>query len=169
MQKVKLKDVTFRPMTIDDEPQVKDLDVISFKTPWPSDAFRYELMESNNSICWVAEMRSSSDLPEIVGSVIVWLILDEAHVATLAIKPEYRGLGIARRLLALTLKVCMEKGATQSLLEVRRSNVDALHLYFGLGYEIAGIRPGYYADNHEDALLLTLKVLNAEELTKITK
>lgn len=164
MQKEILKDLTFRRMTIDDEPQVKDLDVISFKAPWPSDAFRYELMESNNSICWVAEVDSPNEQPMIIGSIIVWLILDEAHVATLAVKPEFQGLGIARRLLAVALKVCMEKGATQSLLEVRCSNEDALHLYFGLGYEIVGIRPGYYADNHEDALLLTLKVLDADKL-----
>lgn len=165
MQKDKTKGLTFRPMTIQDEPQVKNLDVISFSKPWPSEAFRYELLESNNSICWVAEMHASNQHPEVIGSIIVWLILDEAHVATLAVKPEYRGLGIARRLLAITLNTCAERGASQSLLEVRRSNKGALHLYFGFGYEITGIRPGYYADNNEDALLLTLKTLDCEKLT----
>ncbi|MCJ7694558.1 MAG: ribosomal protein S18-alanine N-acetyltransferase [Anaerolineaceae bacterium] len=169
MQKEELKDYTFRPMTIDDEPQVKNLDVISFKTPWPSDAFRYELMESNNSICWIAEMQLPNEQPKVVGSVIVWIILDEAHVATLAVKPEFRGLGIARRLLAISLRVCKQRGATQALLEVRRSNEDALHLYYGFGFEIEGIRPGYYADNHEDALLLTLKVLDAEKLAILAR
>lgn len=169
MQKGKVLDINFRPMTIDDEPQVKDLDLISFKTPWPADAFRYELLESNNSICWVAEIYSESFQKLVIGSVIVWLILDEAHVATLAVKPEYRGLGVARRLLAVVLGVSANRGATQSLLEVRRSNGDALHLYYGFGYEIAGIRPGYYSDNHEDALLLTLKELDTRKLALLAE
>jgi len=105
----------------------------------------------------------------IVGNVVVWLIVDEAHVATLAVAPDYRGQGVARALLAAVLLEAWRRGARKSLLEVRRSNTAALHLYYGLGFAAVGLRPGYYEDTHEDALLLTLENIQPQALEKLLK
>jgi len=160
----KILDIQYRPMTLDDLTQVQALDREIFPDPWPSDAFHYELVENNHSVCWIAEQNEPDDTKSIIGFVVVWLILDEAHIGTLAVKPLYKGHGIGRGLLAHALLDSCTKGAEKSLLEVRASNTDAQRLYFGMGYEVVGMRPAYYPDNHEDALLLTLEKLNSEKL-----
>jgi len=99
--------------------------------------------------------------------VIVWLILDEAHIGTLAVHPEYRGRSIARRLLAKVLLEATRLGATHALLEVRASNHDALHLYNKCGFAVVGVRKGYYQDAGEDALLMTLNPLVPEILAEL--
>ncbi len=163
----KISEVHFRIMGIQDLPLVQELDKISFHNPWPEGAFKYELLESHNSLCWVAEIEEDYQ-PLVVASIIIWLIVDEAHVATLAVNPDYRSRGIGRRLMATALLDAYQKGARKSLLEARQSNQYALHLYYGFGFEMVGIRPGYYPDNHEDALLLTLDPLDPEKLTQLT-
>lgn len=164
MSKKQNLNIQFRPMTLDDLPQVQCLDREIFTDPWPPDAFHYELVDNMQSVCWVAELDEVGESSVIIGFVVVWLIIDEAHIGTLAVKPKYKGCGIGRRLLVHGLLESCAKGAKKSLLEVRASNVDALKLYFGLGYQAVGVRPGYYPDNHEDALLLTLEKLEAEKL-----
>ena len=155
-------------MTVEDLVSVQELDKQSFTNPWPEGAFKYELIESQNSLCWVAEIKQDEQT-RIVGSVVVWIILDEAHIATLAVEPFYRGHGIGRRLLAVALRDAHQVGAKKAFLEARRNNLDALHLYYGFGFNTVGIRPGYYPDNHEDALLLTLEELDPIKLEKLTE
>lgn len=99
--------------------------------------------------------------------MIVWLILDEAHIGTLAVHPEYRGRSIARRLLAKVLLEATRLGATHALLEVRACNQDALHLYNKFGFAVVGVRKGYYQDAGEDALLMTLNPLVPEILAEL--
>jgi ribosomal-protein-alanine N-acetyltransferase len=156
--------VQLRPMTLDDLAQVQCVDRETFNDPWPRDAFLYELKENEHSICWVAEVDDENDQKVIVGFVVVWLIVDEAHIGTLAVKPKFRGGGVGRRLLATALLESCQAGAQKSLLEVRLSNIHAQHLYYGLGFEVVGLRSGYYPDNHEDALLMTLKKLDEDKL-----
>jgi len=166
MSKRLLEEVSFRLMTVEDLAAVQELDRQSFTNPWPTGAFKYELVESQNSLCWVAEIGQTQQA-RVIGCAVVWIILDEAHVATLAVDPEYRGKGIGRRLLAVILKDAYRVGAEKALLEARKNNQDALHLYYGFGFNTMGIRPGYYPDNHEDALLLTLDKLDPLKLEKI--
>ena len=92
-----------------------------------------------------------------------------AEVATLAVAPQERGRGVGRRLLASALRLAWEAGARKSILEVRVSNTAALHLYYGVGYQPVGLRPGYYEDTHEDALLLTLDPLDPHALKALEK
>ena len=92
------------------------------------------------------------------------LIVDEAHVATVATDPEYRRQGIAKRLLAHALRQIMREGARSSFLEVRESNLAAQEMYRKFGYEVTGRRRHYYRDNDEDALLMSLEDLNPEQL-----
>lgn len=160
--------VTFRPMELEDIPYVYALDVMSFSMPWSERSYRFELVENQNSICWVAQVTSPDDpsgvRAKIVGMIVIWAILDEAHVATIAVNPDYRGQGIGRRLLAIGLQAAYQRGARMAFLEVRRSNTVAQGLYQRFGFQVVNERLRYYQDNHEDALLMTLEQLQPEEL-----
>jgi [ribosomal protein S18]-alanine N-acetyltransferase len=151
--------VTFRKMTVEDIPAVIELDQKSFSLPWPERSFRFELTDNPASRCWVADLDG-----KVVGMIVVWLIVDEAHVATLATHPDYRRQGIGKRLLAHALRHMIQDGARSSFLEVRESNRAAQEMYRKLGYEITGRRRRYYRDNDEDAILMNLESLNAEHL-----
>ncbi len=156
-----------RPMTLADIPQVEALDRECFPTPWPEDAFRYELTRNPHAFCWVAEIDSPTGQSVIIGDIVVWLVVDEAHVSTIAVSPAFRKQGIAQRLLAKVLQICKEKGAVQSMLEVRKSNLAAQRLYQKFGFIVVGKRKGYYKDKQEDAVLMTLPVLDDEELADL--
>jgi len=151
--------VRLRKMTVQDISAVLDLDRKSFSLPWPERSFRFELAENPASRCWVAELDG-----KIVGMIVVWLIVDEAHVATLATHPDYRRQGIGKRLLAYALRHMIQDGARSSFLEVRESNLAAQEMYRKFGYEVTGRRRHYYRDNNEDAILMNLDRLDAERL-----
>jgi ribosomal-protein-alanine N-acetyltransferase len=148
-----------RKMTLEDVPAVIDLDHKSFSLPWPERSFRFEVTENPASHCWVAEMDG-----KVVGMIVVWLIVDEAHVATLATHPDFRRQGIAKSLLSHTLLHLIDEGARSSFLEVRESNIAAQEMYRKFGYEVTGRRRRYYSDNDEDAILMTLNSLKPERL-----
>jgi ribosomal-protein-alanine N-acetyltransferase len=96
--------------------------------------------------------------------IVVWRILDEAHVATIAVDPEYRGRGIGRRLLVQGLKSAIQNGSRIATLEVRASNITAQNLYRSFSFEVVGRRQRYYRDNNEDALIMTVSNLGEEYL-----
>lgn len=151
--------LTFRKMTVDDIPAVIELDQKSFNLPWPERSFRFELTDNPASRCWVADLDG-----KLVGMIVIWLIIDEAHVATVATHPNYRRQGIGKRLLAHALRHMIQDGARSSFLEVRESNLAAQEMYRKFGYEVTGRRRRYYRDNDEDAILMNLESLNAERL-----
>jgi ribosomal-protein-alanine N-acetyltransferase len=151
--------LTIRKMTLDDIPAVVELDQRSFSLPWPERSFRFEITENPASHCWVAEAEG-----KVVGMIVVWLIVDEAHVATIATHPDFRRQGIGKNLLGYALRDLIGKGARSSFLEVRESNVAAQDMYRKFGYKESGRRRRYYKDNDEDAILMNLDSLNAEQL-----
>ena len=148
-----------RKMTVDDVPAVVELDQKSFSLPWPERSFRFELTDNPASRCWVADLDG-----KIVGMIVVWLIVDEAHVATVATHPDYRRQGIGKRLLAYALRQMIQDGARSSFLEVREGNLVAQEMYRKFGYEVTGRRRRYYRDNDEDAILMNLDSLDVERL-----
>lgn len=151
-----------RPMQESDLEQVHYIDQVSFSLPWPKKAFWYELIENQNSLLWVAENASPLQMSVITGMIVVWFIVDEAHIATLAVHPDYRNRGIARALVRVALIRAMQKGAISATLEVRASNLVAQHLYQSLGFSSVGRRKRYYKDNNEDAIIMTLE--NIQEM-----
>ena len=156
--------ILLRPMYLADLPQVNAIEQTSFPTPWPEKAFFYELTQNQSSLCWVAEWVEAAQIPIVVADIVIWLILDEAHIGTLAVHPDYRGQSIAQRLLARALLEATRSGATHALLEVRVNNQAAIYLYEKFGFEVVGVRPGYYQDTGEDALLMTSPHLAPEKL-----
>src|SRR5512143_351427 len=156
--------ITVRAMTQMDIERVHQIDVASFSLPWPERSYRFELEENQASRLYVAEVeRASGDLV-VVGMVVMWLILDEAHIGTFAIDSDYRREGIGRRLLAESLLQAYNSGVRRCFLEVRRSNVAAQALYQSFGFQVTTIRARYYSDNGEDALLMTLDPIRMEIL-----
>src|SRR5690242_1802134 len=144
--------VIFRKMTVEDIPAVVELDQRSFSLPWPERSFRFELNDNPASRCWVADLDG-----KVVGMIVVWLIMDEAHVATLATHPDFRRRGIGKGLLAHCLRHLIDDGARSSFLEVRESNLAAQDMYRKFGYQATGRRRRYYRDNDEDAILMNLE------------
>jgi len=84
----------------------------------------------------------------------LWLLLDEAHIATVASHPDWRGCGLGQWLMLALLDAAMARGAAISTLEVRAGNLPARRLYEKLGYAVAGVRKNYYRDG-EDGLIMT--------------
>lgn len=143
--------VVIRKMMMEDIEQVIAIDRLSFSLPWPERSFRFELTDNPASRCWVAEVDG-----KLVGMIVVWLIVDEVHVATIATHPDFRRQGIAKKLLSHALQHLSIEGAQSSFLEVRASNLAAQEMYRKFGYEESGVRRRYYRDNDEDAILMTL-------------
>lgn len=152
-----------RPMRHEDLDQVHAIDQISFSLPWPASSFRHELDENPASLLWVVEDRQPGGA-RIAGYIVIWLVVDEAHIATIAIHPDYRGRGISRKLMAAALREAVGRGARLATLEVRLSNQAAQAVYRRFRFEVVGARPRYYRDNFEDALIMTAQPLDEDYL-----
>ena len=141
-----------RRMTLEDVPAVHEIDELSFSLPWPERSFRFELSANPVSRGWVAEVDG-----KIAAMLVLWFIIDEAHIATIAVHPDFRRQGIGEQILLHALRSVQDEGARRAFLEVRVGNVAAQAMYKKYGFEVAGVRPGYYKDNNEDALLMNLE------------
>ena len=141
-----------RKMTADDVPVVAQLDHISFSLSWPEYAFYYEVKDNSAARCFVAEMEDR----KVIGMIVSWIILDELHIATIAVHPDYRRQGIGELILTKALQDGREAGTRHALLEVRAGNEAAQNLYRKFGFKPVGKRPKYYKDNGEDAVLMNL-------------
>lgn len=159
--------IKIRSMTLDDIEAVHSIDELSFSMPWSEKSYRYEIMENPASKLWVAETQGVNSAISIVGMIVVWMILDEIHIATLAVHPDFRGKGIARNLLIVSLREAIKRGIRLATLEVRANNQAAQDLYNDFGFVVSGRRFRYYRDNNEDALIMTLYNLGKDYLNKL--
>jgi [ribosomal protein S18]-alanine N-acetyltransferase len=141
--------ITIVPMRMDDVARVIEIEQASFPTPWPRDAYAHELRENRLACYLVARM-----MHQVVGYTGMWIILDEAHVTTIAVAPEHRRRRIGERLLVALLDEAMRRGARWVTLEVRKTNAGAQTLYRKYGFKEIGVRRGYYSDNREDAIVM---------------
>lgn len=147
--------VILRPMQLDDIPTVVSIDRLSFSLPWSERTYRYELVDNASATLLVAELPDETGA-RVVGYLGYWMIVDEAHISTLAVHPDHRRNGIGERLLRLALRQAAARGAKSASLEVRVSNDAAIRLYRKYGFQVAGRRVRYYRDNDEDAYIMTV-------------
>ncbi|HKJ26904.1 MAG TPA: ribosomal protein S18-alanine N-acetyltransferase [Anaerolineales bacterium] len=160
--------LTIRRMTAEDLIQVSELEQVNFSMPWPVKVFRYELEENEASTQWVATVRDEKTGQEnVLGVVVCWLVGDEIHIANLSVHPDHRRKKIASRMLCTALHHYLALGAVTATLEVRAGNQAAQRLYSRFGFQVMGRRPGYYKDNGEAAILLTLHQLDEDHLSII--
>jgi ribosomal-protein-alanine N-acetyltransferase len=135
-----------------------DLDAVcqiaraSFPTPWTRSAFEEEL---NRGWAVVRVLRTSWGRRPC-GFMNYWIVEDEIHLHNIAILPDMRRRGLGRRLLDDLLETARARSVRSIWLEVRRSNRAAVNLYRSAGFVKVGIRPRYYSDNGEDALVMLL-------------
>lgn len=155
--------LVIRRMLLEDVAQVYEIDKLSFSLPWTERSFRFEVAENSAARTWVAETVNEQGENIIVGMLVLWMILDEAHIGTIATHPDYRRLHIGEKILAHSLLDASQLGANVSMLEARRGNTPALSMYMRFGYQVDGVRPRYYQDNGEDAILMSLpRLLDAD-------
>lgn len=143
-------------MTVDDLVSVHRIEHASFTQPWPDEAYRSELQANRLASYLVA--RAGDDVIAFGG---IWLMVDEAHVTTFAVDPPWRRRRIGETLLLALMNLAMARHAREATLEVRLSNLPARRLYEKFGFRPVGIRPRYYSDNGEDALIMTTEPLDA--------
>jgi ribosomal-protein-alanine N-acetyltransferase len=148
--------VTIRvePMTLDDIPAVHAIERSSFAVPWPDDAYRSEIMTNRLASYVVARAGDA-----VIGFAGLWVMVDEGHITTFAVDPRWRRRGVGQRLLLALLELAGARRAREATLEVRLSNMPARRLYEKYGFRPVGIRPRYYSDNGEDALIMTTDAL----------
>jgi ribosomal-protein-alanine N-acetyltransferase len=134
--------------------QLTDLDAIdlierrAYTTPWSRSMFASELRK-RGSLCLGA-----FEGEQLIGYVINACYVDAWHVMNLAVDPERRRRGIASQLLGQLFELTREDERRGYTLEVRVSNDGAITLYEAMGFVRHGIRPAYYTDNREDALIM---------------
>ena len=142
------------PMQHADLPAVQSIERASFRTPWPAHAYRQEL--DTNRLAHYLVVRADD---RVIGYGGLWLMVDEAHVTTFAVDPRWRRRKVGERLLLALLDLAIDRGAREATLEVRLSNLAARRLYEKYGFRPVGIRPRYYSDDGEDALIMTTEPL----------
>ena len=159
-------------MVLKDVPAVAAMEKLVFTMPWSARAFEYEI-QYNAMAHFVVVRRKPSAMTEdsgrahwwggrrvppqepILGYAGLWLIVDEGHICTLAVHPDRRGLRLGELLLVTLIERSCALNASVVTLEVRTSNLVAQRLYRKYGFDVVGLRKGYYSDNHEDALIMT--------------
>jgi ribosomal-protein-alanine N-acetyltransferase len=142
----------------DDLAGVMDVDRSSFAKPWSREMYEAELR--NPGISFIVVLRT----PEypVAGYCSYRRVVDELHINNIAVRAECRGRGLGRHLLTHLLAIGREQGAVRALLEVRRGNAAARHLYESAGFMAIGLRRSYYSDPVEDALVLAKYLRNIE-------
>ena len=128
---------------------IDEIEQHSFKSPWPRDTFKAELLRE-----W-ARLDVARIDDRLVGFCNYWLVSSELHIHAIATHPDHRRTGLAQRLLAHVLDDGRNASCTVATLEVRRSNRPAIALYERAGFATVHVRRAYYQDNHEDALVMT--------------
>ena len=147
--------VVIEPMRLEDVDEVQRIEDASFSTPWPPNAYRSELM--TNRLAAYLVIRAEGRIVAYGG---MWLMVDEAHITTFAVHPAWRRQRLGERLLLAFLDLAKDRHAREATLEVRLSNVAARRLYEKYGFRPVGLRPRYYSDNSEDALIMTTHPLD---------
>jgi ribosomal-protein-alanine N-acetyltransferase len=164
------------PMSLADVDQVIAIERVVFPAPWSVHAYRYEILKNQYSTMLVARQAPArSKWSGILGLLNLarpspvlsyggfWLLVDEAHISTIAVDVLWQGRGLGELLLLSLLDCGAEKGARKATLEVRVSNLAAQGLYHKYGFEIISRQKRYYADNNEDAYIMATPPFEAPE------
>lgn len=141
------KPFELRRMELTDLPDALRIERVAFPTPWSQAMFVLELSKAS-SICLVATVGD-----ELIGYMIAARYANVWHVMNVSVDPSHRRTGVAIALMEQLFKLT-DAPHTHYTLEVRVSNQAAIEMYRRNGFKGAGVRPGYYTDNREDALIM---------------
>lgn len=158
-------DVRIRAMRQADVPAVTAIEERTYARPWPPVVFRAELRRDDRVYLVAVARGGRTDVRgRVRGYAGAVAAAGEAHVLTVAVDPDHQRRGIGFRLVLELLAELRRRDAADVTLEVRESNHGAQALYAGLGFVSAGVRPGYYQDDGEDARILWLHGLPSPEV-----
>ena len=144
--KAKIRDRIAKSSDLDD---IYELDMQTFAMPWSKEALSYDILENDNAFVIVAEYEG-----EFAGYADIWTVLDEADLNSIAVRVDFRRKGIGDAIMLAMTEMLSANGVETINLEVRVSNMPAIKLYKKYGFKECGVRPGYYLDNGEDALIM---------------
>jgi len=153
------------PMAVSDLGDVMTIERLSFSSPWSERAYRFEIEKNENSVMLVVRpafplslwdrIRGRAGIRSpVLGYGGLWLLVDDAHISTIAVHPQWRSKGLGELVLLSLLEQGAGRGMQRATLEVRVSNEAARGLYHKLGFEIVGRQKRYYSDNNEDAFVM---------------
>ncbi len=144
-------DLKIDRMKITDLDDVMEIEQASFSLPWTRWMFERELGNEDQSHFLV--VRSGSKL---IGYIGFWMVLDEAHIVTIAVRSDFRRRGVGSILLGSSLIRAARLGASRAALEVRVTNLPAQKLYRKFGFKMVAIRKRFYSDTGEDAYVMLI-------------
>ena len=142
-------DAHIRPMEPEDVETVVGIESRAFTSPWQADTF-LNLIGRPGSELWVME----HPVAGILAYAVLWCILDQAELANIAVRSDFRGQGYASRMLERVLQIARDRQVESIYLEVRASNKRAVELYERFGFSRVGVRKTYYDKPKEDALVM---------------
>lgn len=145
------------PMAEADVRDVLRIEQQSFTTSWPANAFYQELHDNKLAHYYIGRI---GDRLMAYGGI--WVILEDSHITTIAVDPEFRGRKYGEIMLVRLLEEAIARGASWMTLEVRESNEIAQALYRKYGFTTVSTRRGYYSDNNESALVMWAGNLKSE-------
>ena len=137
-----------RKMTLDDLEEVTRIEEANFSTPWTKAGFESQI-KAGDTVYLVCEVDG-----KLVGLCGYIRSFEEADVTNVSVLQEYRGHGIGTALMQALIEEGEKAGVRNFTLEVRVSNLSAIHVYERLGFESCGIRPGFYENPKEDAMIM---------------
>jgi [ribosomal protein S18]-alanine N-acetyltransferase len=146
---------TIGPVSDADLDAVMEIERLSFKAPWSRQVFLEELTREWAHVDVVRDAGSG----ETVAFANYWLVADELHLLNIATHPQHRRGGHATRLLAHMVDTARARSCRCVTLEVRRSNAVAQRLYRRFAFRAVGVRPNYYAEDQEDAIVMLLELV----------
>ena len=142
--------ITIREMTLADVDRVCVLEEMAFSMPWHKESF-VEMIENKDALYLVADDEQSG----VIGCCGVRSIVGEGDITNVVVHPDFRQKGVAYEMLTqLLLRGEQDFGIKEFTLEVRYSNIGAIHLYEKLGFVSEGIRKNFYEEPAEDALIM---------------
>ncbi len=144
------KNYRFTGMTLTDLPRIYEIECACFPTPWNIESYIGEL---NNPASFYVVARDG-DNPVAFGGI--WIIEGHAHIVTMATDENHRRQGLARMIINKFVHECKNRNVEEITLEVRVNNEAAKNLYKSFGFVTVGIRPKYYTDTNEDALVMLM-------------
>jgi [ribosomal protein S18]-alanine N-acetyltransferase len=140
---------------VDDAPELAEIEGSCVGSGWSERAFAREAEAAGSSLVVLRAPRAGDRAFVVAAYVASRVAADEMELLSLAVRPEWRRLGLGRWLVNLALSMAMRRGALKAFLEVRAGNEAARQLYGLLGFQEADRRPRYYREPVDDAILLT--------------
>lgn len=141
-------------MTLADVPAVMEIEREAFSNPWSLEMVKKELTQEWSTVLLLEE--STPWGWELRAFGIFWIVADEVHVLNVATHVASRRKGLGRRIMDEVIATARARRCRLATLEVRRSNVAAITLYTRVGFRTVGMRPKYYGDNQEDAVVMNM-------------